>query len=157
MLRAGVNGVEPPVLGNAMLISGIHDRIRAHSWSYNMANTCIKSQGKIYTNRSTRAAPWMDTRMKLNGESEGGGSSIDEGNVSVSSPTYSNIMSKPSGRLFGAHEEARKLIFQKTGKTTTQIAIDCFKMGQRFEKMSWRAKMDIAVKRSLNCIENHRS
>ena len=57
----------------------------------------------------------------------------------------------------GARLEAKKLIYQSTGKTPRQIASKCFEMGQKFHNMKWRSQMNIALKCSINFLENNRS
>ena len=73
-----------------------------------------------------------------------------------SSPVTSLYRTSSASTHLQARQEARRIIYQKTGKTPTEIASRCFEVGQTFENMKWAAQMKLALKCSLNCIENER-
>ena len=50
-----------------------------------------------------------------------------------------------------ACNEARELILRKTGQTTSELAQQCFNVGQKYSNcMPWNTQMDIALKCSLD-------
>ena len=55
-----------------------------------------------------------------------------------------------------ARSEAKKMIYQRTGKTSSEIASKSFEMGQKMENMGWTSQMNTAMKFSVNLIEGHR-